>query len=92
CLSFDIAWNEAPGRGRIYSWQRSWHPVHPALRDRTPYISVLVELPQAGNVRLLGNLLGDVHQDVIIGTEVEAVFEHHNDADPAFTLVQWQAV
>ena len=38
-----------------------WHPVHPALKGRGPYIVVLVELPDAGNVRMIGNLLGDPH-------------------------------
>jgi uncharacterized OB-fold protein len=51
---------------------------------------VLVELPDAGNVRMLGNLLGDPGQDVPIGAEVEAVFEPHDDAKSPFTLVQWR--
>ena len=57
-------WHEVSGRGRIYSWERPWHPVHPALKGHGPYIVVLVELPDAGNVRMLGNLLGDPRQDV----------------------------
>jgi uncharacterized OB-fold protein len=48
---------------------------------------VLVELPEYGNVRMVGNLLGDPRQEVRIGAPVEAVFEHHNE----FTLVQWKA-
>ena len=51
---------------------------------------VLVELPDAGNVRMLGNLLGDPRQEVRIGADVEAVFEPHDDAKPPFTLVQWK--
>ena len=27
---------------------------------------------------------------VPIGAEVEAVFEHHADADPPYTLAQWR--
>lgn len=42
------------------------------------------------NVRMLGNLLGDPAQKVELGTEVEAVFEPHDDADPPYTLVQWR--
>ena len=56
-----------------------------------PYIVVLVELPQAGNIRMVGNLLGDPQQDIVIGSEVEAVFEDHDDVDPPFTLVQWRS-
>ena len=72
--------------GKIYSFERVWHPVHPALVEQGPYIVVLVEIPHAGNVRLVGNLVGDPEQDVVIGSKVTAVFEHHAD----FTLLQWQ--
>jgi uncharacterized OB-fold protein len=51
---------------------------------------VLVELPEAGGIRMVGNLLGNQTQEVRIGAEVEAVFEHHPDAEPPFTLVQWK--
>ena len=87
---FDLDWVEVAPRGLIYSWTRVWHPVHAALRDHGPYVVVVVELPHAGNVRMLGNLLGDPRQEVVIGAAVEAVFEHHNDTDPPFTLVQWR--
>ena len=65
-------------------------PGAPGARDAGPYIVVVVELPQAGEVRMLGNLLGDPRQAVEIGAEVEAVFEHHPDADPPYTLLQWR--
>ena len=87
---FDLEWVEVEPRGRIYSWTRVWHPVHPALREACPYIVVVVELPHASNIRLLGNLLGDPRQSVEIGAEVEAVFEHHRDAQPPFSLLQWR--
>ena len=86
CHSFDLGWEEVSGRGRIYSYQRPHHPVHPALAGQGPYLVVLVELPECGNVRMVGNLLGDPKQEVQIGSAVEAVFEHHTE----FTLVQWK--
>ena len=90
CLSFDLEFEAVAPTGRIYSFERVWHPVHPALNEQGPYIVVLVELPQADDVRLVGNLLGDPHQEVLFGAEVEAVFEHHTDADTPFTLLQWR--
>ena len=90
CLSFDLGWEPVAGRGAIYSWERPWHPVHPALRDHGPYVVVLVELPHAGGIRMVGNLLGDPRQDVRIGAAVEAVFEPHDDAKTPFTLVHWR--
>ena len=32
CLSFDMGWEEIEPVGRIYSWERSHHPVHVALK------------------------------------------------------------
>jgi uncharacterized protein len=90
CLSFDVGWEAIEPRGRIYSWERAWHPVHPALKGHGPYIVVLVELPGADNVRMVGNLLGDPHQEVRIGDAVRAVFEPHADAAKPYALVQWE--
>lgn len=94
CNSFDLDWVQVEGKGRIYSWERAWHPVHPALRalEGEPYITVLVELPHADNIRMIGNLLGDRRQDVVIGSEVEVVFEHHTDNDPPYSLAHWKVV
>ncbi len=89
CHSFDLAFEEVEPVGTIYSHQRVWHPVHPALREHGPFVIVLVELASADNVRVVGNLLGDPHQPLEIGAKVSGVFEHHPDNDPPFTLLQW---
>ena len=91
CLSFELDWEQVEGRGQIYSWERVWHPVHPALADHGPYLVVLVEVPHAGGIRMIGNLLGDPRQTVQIGAAVDAVFEPHDDAEPPYTLVHWRA-
>jgi uncharacterized protein len=90
CLSFDLDWTTVAPHGRIYSWERAWHPVHPALRGQRPYVIVLVELPHAGHIRMIGNLLDAPSGDVPIGAHVAAVFEPHDDATPPFTLVHWR--
>ncbi len=90
CQSFEMEWVQVEGTGVIYSWERPWHPVHPALKGRGAYTVVLVELPHAGNIRMIGNLLGPDDQEVIIGAAVGAVFEAHDDADMPYTLVHWR--
>ena len=90
CHSFDLGYERVSGRGVVFSWERCWYPVHPALKDGVPYLVVLVELPDAGNVRMVGNLLGDPMQSVPIGAPVEAVFEDHGSGDDAYSLVQWR--
>lgn len=90
CLHDDLIYAAVPADGIIYSYERVWHPVHPALKSQGPYLVVLVSLPQADDVRLVGNLLGDAEQPVQIGHAVEGVFEHHDDAEAPFTLLQWR--
>jgi uncharacterized protein len=86
CHSFEMGWQRVSGRGSIHSWTRSWNPVHPALREAVPYIVVVVQLADADNIRMVGNLLGDQKQNPSIDADVEAVFEDHPNA----TLVQWR--
>ena len=90
CHCLDLVYEETPAEGIIYSHQRIWHPVHPALAEQGPYIVVLVELPAADNVRVIGNLLGDPRQPLGIGTAVSGVYEHHRDDDGSHTLLQWR--
>lgn len=92
CLSFDVGWATVSGRGRIYSYERVWHPVHPALKEQGPYVVALVELDDADGVRMIGNLLGDPEQPVAIGAPVEAVYEDHPGERAPYTLVQWRRV
>jgi uncharacterized protein len=92
CLSFAVGWEAIAPSGVLYGWERVWHPTHPALRDAVPYRVALVELPQAGGVRVIGTLLGDPGEEPAIGSAVEAVFEDHDDVDDPYTLVQWRTV
>ena len=89
CHSFDMGWERVAAEGRIYSWERPWHPVHPSLAEGVPYTVLLVELPHAGGVRMVGNLVGDPLAPFAIGDEVTAVFEDHDDPQQPYTLVQW---
>ena len=86
CHSFNVGFEPVAPRGTIFSWQRTWHPIHPALVDRVPYVVLVVELDEAPGIYLLGNRVGDQKAPVEIDAPVEAVFEHHAD----YTLVQWR--
>ena len=92
CHTFEVGWEQVKPFGRIYSWERVWHPVHPILAPACPYVILLVEIPDADGVRVLGNLIGETTQSFAIGDEVEAVFEDHDDVAIPFTLVQWKQV
>jgi len=90
CHSFDIRWEQVDPTGRVYAIQRVWHPAHVALKGIGPYLTVLVELPLAGGVRMVGNVIGDPMRDIAPGAALQGVFEHHLDANPPFSLLQWK--
>lgn len=56
-------------RGRIFSWTRSWHAFGGSEGLGLPYVSLVVELPQADNRRVLGVLAGR-EAGLAIGAEV----------------------
>ena len=89
CLSDQLEFLRVDPVGNIYSYERVWHPVHPALAEQGAYLIVLVELPHADDVRLVGNLIGDPAQEVVIGAPVKGVFEHHPGKEP-YTLLHWE--
>ncbi|MEE4354713.1 MAG: OB-fold domain-containing protein [Desulfatiglans sp.] len=87
CQSFEYEWHRVSGKGIVYSYIICNHPVHPVLESRVPYNVVAVELPDAGNVRVSGNLLDCPEQEIYIGMPVEVTWE---DIDDEVTLPQWK--
>jgi uncharacterized OB-fold protein len=59
CGSTDIDWVPTEPAGTVYSWTRTWYPFVAVRAADLPYVVVLVELPAAGCIRMLGVLTGD---------------------------------
>lgn len=74
CLSPDLEWRAASGRGRVWSHSTVrlsfWGK---AFDDSLPYVVAIVELPEG--VRLLSNVVGCPPERVTIGMEVEVRFD-----------------
>lgn len=85
CGSWSIAWEAVKPEGRLYSWTRTWHPFAGAEALGLPYVTVSVELPQAGGIRLFGLL--EPGAEAAIGVQVIGAVQtsHVFDRDiPAF--------
>ncbi|MEV5651112.1 OB-fold domain-containing protein [Nocardia sp. NPDC052254] len=81
CRAFELSWVAVDPVGTVYSWSRTRHPFIPELAAELPYVTVLVELPQAGNRRVLGLLADPVGaDDVRIGDPVRGVVQHPEGA------------
>jgi uncharacterized protein len=69
-----MRWERVSGEGIVYSWERTHHPFVKAFADMLPYVNVLVELPDAGDRRLIGILLPP-HDAVKIGARVLPIIQ-----------------
>jgi len=79
CMSDQISWIEASGRGTIYSYTVV-HRAPPPFADDAPYVVALIDLEEG--VRLMSNV-GAPPSDVKIGAPVAVVFD---DVTPEITL------
>ena len=69
CGSWAHDWREIPMSGRVYSWTRTHHPFAGNESLALPFVTVVVELPRAGGLRLTGLLEGETDA-VAIGQSV----------------------
>ena len=85
CHTFDPLWESVEPEGVVYAWTRTVKAFHPTAE--VPYVTVLVELPQAGGKRILGLYAGD--GDPVIGSRVRGYFEPAPDSD-SWPLIRWE--
>jgi len=77
CHAFEVEWAPMSGRGTVYSYIVTHQPIHPALVDRVPFATVLVELEEGP--RITSNLVDVPPAEVAIGLGVQVVFERASD-------------
>lgn len=90
CHAFELDWVDIEPTGRIYTWTRTWQKFAPEFAPHVPYITVLVELPQAGARRMLGLLVGDDDRTPRIGDEVVGVIQPASDLTTGYAVLRWQ--
>jgi uncharacterized OB-fold protein len=74
CGGWDLAWEQVPLTGIVYSFARNWHPFGAQMQGKTPFVSLLVELPDAGGARLLGLLVGE-ERGLEMGAALDGIIE-----------------
>ena len=85
CLSENIEWSEASGRGRIYSYTITHRPPSLTFEEEVPYTVALVELEEG--VRLMSNIVDIKPENVNVGMTVEVVFD---DISPTISLPRFR--
>ena len=77
CLSDQLDWVQASGRGRIYTYTVCHVAGHPAFESRVPYAIGMIELDE--NVRLLAGIVDSDMKRLAVGAPVEVCFERISD-------------
>ena len=79
CGSGDLAWHQASGNGRIYSFSVIRQSYHPFFLSRVPYAVAWVDLDDG--IRILSNVVGidDPGSDLEIGQKVRVSWEEHDE-------------
>ena len=85
CLSTDIAWKPASGRGKVWSWIVMWQRYFAAFEADIPYNVSYVELEEGP--RLMTSIVGCDNEAIYCDMPVEAVFE---DVTPEITLLKFR--
>lgn len=73
CLSNDLGWIEASGRGEVYAFTVCYRAPDSVFREDVPYVIALIDL--AEGPRMMSNVTDCDPDAVHIGMPVEAWFE-----------------
>jgi uncharacterized OB-fold protein len=84
-----MGWEPVEPVGTVYSWTRTWQPFTPEATGHLPYVVVLVELPGAGNSRVVGVLEDADGVTPTIGAAVRGTVVAAPD-DEHWPLVRWR--
>jgi uncharacterized OB-fold protein len=86
CLSTNVEWTAASGRGTVYSFGVMHQKYHPGFFPEIPYNLALIELQEGP--RMVSNVVGTENANIRVGMPVMVDFERHEDvAIPKFRPV-----
>ena len=77
CMSQNVEWIKASGRGQVVSYTVVRRPVSAAYKAETPYVVALVQLEEGP--KMMSNIVNCDPANVKIGLAVEVIFEDWSD-------------
>ncbi len=87
CWSANMSWNEASGKGQIFTYTVTMSGVEEKFADDLPFVLALVDLEEG--VRIMTNIVNCKPEEVKIGMDVKVVFE---DVTDEVTIPKWEPV
>ena len=77
CLRPTVTWEQASGKGTLYSFVLMHQIYHPGFAAEAPYVIAQVDL--AEGLRILSTVVGCSHANLQIGMPLEVTFEAITD-------------
>jgi uncharacterized OB-fold protein len=74
-----MEWVELSGRATLYTYTVVRHAVIPAVIETLPYVIGIVKLPDAGDVKMITNVVECDVDELKIGQELEVVWHQQSD-------------
>ncbi|HZU63573.1 MAG TPA: OB-fold domain-containing protein [Novosphingobium sp.] len=91
CGSWTFDWVEVAAQGLIFSHTRTHYAFDRVLerREDVPYVTLVVELPHAGGIRLIGVLQGS-DEGLAIGAQVTGSIDPPSAKSKHYPALRWQ--
>ena len=67
CQSQAIDWVAISNNGVVYSFTLVTRSIVPGMEDSLPYVPAIIELPEAGGVRLITNIVDSPLDEISVG-------------------------
>jgi len=83
CRKQDVEWVDLSGRGQVFTFTVTHHALIPQLKEYVPYVTAIIELEGAPEVRMMSNIVDVDPAAVRIGMDVDVVWD---DIDPQVTV------
>jgi len=93
CHCLDLTWESVEPIGRVYSWTRTWtcFPGAELFDGHTPYVVLLVELPDADATRVLGLEIDAPDCGPLrIGDDVRGVMQSASASTSGWSVLRWE--
>jgi uncharacterized OB-fold protein len=90
CGSWEFEWVAQAPVGTVYSWTRTWYAFDRVMERAgdVPYVTILAEIPAAGNARVMGMLTGP-DDGLQVGAPVRGVILPPSEKSKDYPSICW---
>jgi len=93
CGSWEFEWVALELKGTIFTWTRTHYAFDRVLerKQEVPYVTVVAEIPEAGNSRVMGVLKGN-ESDPHTGKRVHGTIDPPSAVSKWYPSIRWEVV